>query len=75
MSRKEGSLWMLWFKLQCYLYQFYIKVAENITHSTPEEAMARALYFDSGIVAEEMLKNVDPKAYESIVTMHESDGE
>ena len=55
-----------------YLYQFYIKVAESITNTTPEESMARALYFYSGIVAEEMMKDIAPESYEEIANKNEA---
>jgi len=37
-----------------YVYQFYKKVAENITHTTIEETMSRALFGYAGFLAKEM---------------------
>ena len=37
-----------------YVYEFYKKVAENITHTTTEDAMSRALFGYAGFLAEKM---------------------
>jgi len=37
-----------------YVYEFYKKVAENITHASTEETMSRALFGYAGFLAEKM---------------------
>lgn len=55
-----------------FVYQFYMKVANDLGNRTPEDVMADALFTYAGIVAQDVLKHNDPLAKKIVPLTHSS---